>query len=267
MADTTTVMVHAQQLVRVFDGVIGGSPMRVCNGRELHAFLKSGKQFSDWMKHRIRQYGFEVDQDYRCFSQKSEKPQGGRPVDEYHLTLGMAKELSMVENNEQGLMARRYFIQCEKRLHQIAPQEVATIRGQTIGTDGFHCLAAVLDGKLRLLKGGMKRSARSHIWAQVHKAFSVVSAEDIPANELDSARNFIAAYAIDGEWMPPAPAQSVLPVEQAREISIRLARLNRLFHPFSEYAADVVGIGRALRGLDPKLGIEAPGYRQVLPPL
>lgn len=34
---------------------------------------------------------------------------------DYHLTLDMAKELSMVENNEQGRAARRYFIECERR--------------------------------------------------------------------------------------------------------------------------------------------------------
>jgi len=31
----------------------------------------------------------------------------------------MAKELSMVENNEQGKKARRYFIKCEKVLMQV----------------------------------------------------------------------------------------------------------------------------------------------------
>lgn len=80
---------------------------------------------------------------------------------------------------------------------------MTTLIGQTIGTDGFHCLAAVLDGKLRMLKGGAKRAAKNHIWQQVHRAFSVVRAEDIPAEQIDSARNFIAAYSVrEGEWMP-----------------------------------------------------------------
>ncbi|MFJ2456571.1 phage antirepressor N-terminal domain-containing protein, partial [Pseudomonas protegens] len=68
-----------------------------------------------------------------------------------------------------------------------------TLIGQTIGTDGFHCLGAVLDGKLRQLPAKTRHRARMHIWSQVHKAFSVVSAQDIPADQLDSARNFIAA--------------------------------------------------------------------------
>ena len=34
----------------------------------------------------------------------------------------MAKELSMVERNEQGKQARKYFIECEKRLHATMPQ-------------------------------------------------------------------------------------------------------------------------------------------------
>lgn len=40
---------------------------------------------------------------------------GFQPI-EYHLTLDMAKELSMVERNEKGKQARRYFIECEKNL-------------------------------------------------------------------------------------------------------------------------------------------------------
>lgn len=120
MGNTTVVQGGEQQLVRVFSGVIGGMPSQVCDGRELHAFLKNGKQFSDWIKHRISQYGFEENQDFRSFSPKSEKPQGGRRSTEYHLSLDMAKELSMVENNEQGRAARRYFIAMERERHVLA---------------------------------------------------------------------------------------------------------------------------------------------------
>ena len=76
-----------------------------------------------------------------------------------------------------------------------------TLVGQTIGTDGFHCLAAVVDGKTKRLPAALRRGAKNHLWSQVHKAFSVVTAEDIPANQLDAARNFVAAYALEGEWL------------------------------------------------------------------
>jgi prophage antirepressor-like protein len=86
--------------------------------------------------------------------------------------------------------------------YEDAENRMATLLGQTIGTDGFHCLAAVVDGKVRHLNAAQRRSAKNHIWSQVHKAFSVVTAEDIPAAQLDSARNFVAAYSIEGEWLP-----------------------------------------------------------------
>ena len=40
----------------------------------------------------------------------------GQIAIEYHITLDMAKELSMVERNEKGRQARKYFIKCGKRL-------------------------------------------------------------------------------------------------------------------------------------------------------
>ncbi|MGU1744993.1 phage antirepressor N-terminal domain-containing protein [Pseudomonas aeruginosa] len=87
---------------------------------------------------------------------------------------------------------------------------VASVLATTIGTDGFHCLAAVVDGKVRHLPSAIRRGAKNHIWSQVHKAFSVVTAEDIPADQLDSARNFIAAYALEGEWLPKDKAASAV---------------------------------------------------------
>lgn len=88
------------------------------DGRELHEFLGVGRDFSTWIKDKIEKYGFIKGMD---FSPKSGKtPDGGRPRIDYELSIDMAKELCMVENNEKGRQARKYFIECERRLKQIA---------------------------------------------------------------------------------------------------------------------------------------------------
>lgn len=79
---------------------------------------------------------------------------------------------------------------------------MGTLIGQTIGTFGFNCLAAVLDGKVRHLPAKLRVGAKNHVWSQVRKAFSVSAVEDIPGSAMDSVRNFIAAYALEGEWLP-----------------------------------------------------------------
>ncbi|WP_439871358.1 BRO-N domain-containing protein [Pseudomonas syringae] len=79
---------------------------------------------------------------------------------------------------------------------------MATLIGQTIGTDGFHMLAALVKGKVSGLPKSVQRRATSKIWSQAHAAFGVRSAADIPAELLDSARNFIAAYVVlEGEYI------------------------------------------------------------------
>ncbi|MCO8160970.1 BRO family protein [Pseudomonas sp. 21LCFQ010] len=79
---------------------------------------------------------------------------------------------------------------------------MATLLGQTIGTDGFHMLGALIKGKVSSLPVPVQRRAKAKIWSQTHAAFGVRSAADIPADQLDAARNFIAAYALEGEWLP-----------------------------------------------------------------
>ncbi|HCG0890475.1 TPA: phage antirepressor N-terminal domain-containing protein [Pseudomonas aeruginosa] len=125
----------------------------------------------------------------------------------------------------------------------------ASVLATTIGTDGFHCLAAIVDGKVRRLPSAIRRGAKNHIWSQVHKAFSVVTAEDIPADQLDSARNFIAAYALEGEWLPKEekkPGAFVLDEYQAQFV-----------HSLIHYTHWVCcrwdqGIGAAVKALNPK---------------
>lgn len=96
--------------------------IQAVNARELHHFLQVQTAFKDWIARRISEYGFLEGVDFCSILSEST---GGRPAKEYAITLDMAKELSMVERNEQGKQARRYFIECEKRLH--APKELSRL--------------------------------------------------------------------------------------------------------------------------------------------
>lgn len=84
-----------------FDGV-DPTIHKLMNARDLHTFLELGKDFSNWIKDRIVQYGFVENIDYVVFAKIGENPRGGRPTKDYFLSLDMAKELSMVERNEKG---------------------------------------------------------------------------------------------------------------------------------------------------------------------
>lgn len=85
------------------------------NARGLHEKLGNKKQFANWIQLRIEQYGFVENQDYEVFNQKVKNSNGGRSRKEYALSLDMAKELCMIENNEKGRTIRKYFIEVEKK--------------------------------------------------------------------------------------------------------------------------------------------------------
>lgn len=89
------------------------------DARELHAFLEVGRVFSSWIIDRIEKYGFIIgtDYEYRSPDPVSESRGGQNRID-YTLSLDMAKELCMVENNRQGRVARRYFIEVENRFRE-----------------------------------------------------------------------------------------------------------------------------------------------------
>lgn len=93
------------------------------NARELHQKLGVGKDFSSWIKNRIEKYGFVKNQDYSSFTQIGEREKGATVRKEYALSLDMAKELCMIENNEQGRLFRKYFIEVEKTARAKYEQE------------------------------------------------------------------------------------------------------------------------------------------------
>jgi anti-repressor protein len=92
---------------------------KLVNARELHEFLKVGRDFTTWIKDRINKYGFVEGMDYIVtFTKTGERSNVVKH--EYILKMDMAKELAMVENNSRGRAVRRYFIEIEKKYRQQA---------------------------------------------------------------------------------------------------------------------------------------------------
>ena len=67
---------------------------RAVNARDLHAFLESKRDFSNWIKDRIKAYDFIENQDYQFFNNFGENPKNDRPANEYKLTVTRLSEMA-----------------------------------------------------------------------------------------------------------------------------------------------------------------------------
>lgn len=93
---------------------------QVVSARELHGFLEVKAEFTTWFK-RMIEYGFEVNQDFTSFDKIVKREKGATTLKEFAITLDMAKELSMIQRSDKGRLARKYFIDCEKKLKEVLP--------------------------------------------------------------------------------------------------------------------------------------------------
>ena len=149
------------ELIKLNEQTINNEMVQTVNARELHAFLESKQEFTNWIKNRIEKYGFIKDSDFLIILSKT--PNGGRPSQEYYITLDMAKELAMVERNEKGKQARQYFIECERKLREIVKPQPA----QPIGE---------VEDKLRAIAFALDRSSLSDV---AKETYIITSAETL----------------------------------------------------------------------------------------
>lgn len=93
-----------------------GSP--VVSGRELHAFLELGRDYTTWFK-KMTEYGLVEGVDYVATSgevyPRTGENLGGRPRVDHVVTIDAAKEIAMLQRTAKGKEARLYFIEVEKR--------------------------------------------------------------------------------------------------------------------------------------------------------
>ena len=103
------------ELIKTTGITLNGDKITAVNARDLWKFLESKQEFANWIKDRIRKYGFKEGPDFTVDKIINGENKGRFAANEYFISLDMAKELAMVENNERGRQARQYFIEVEKR--------------------------------------------------------------------------------------------------------------------------------------------------------
>lgn len=87
------------------------------SARDLHTFLEVETKYADWFP-RMCEYGFELGRDFNLLKIERVQNEGARMVkrlvDDAAITVDMAKEICMLQRNEKGKIARRYFVELEK---------------------------------------------------------------------------------------------------------------------------------------------------------
>lgn len=152
-------------LIAITEQMLGDNLVPTVDARELHTFLEVGKDFHTWLKDRISQYDFVENQDFGIFPNSGENTGRGRPAKNVIVSLDMAKELAMVERNWRGRQARKYFIECEKRLREQRQNTALDLRDPLRLTE----VALQLTGLVRELVEERK-AATAALAAQAPKA-------------------------------------------------------------------------------------------------
>ena len=101
---------------------------QLVSARDLYKGLEIKTRFSLWVKQNFK--GFENGEDFMSVVTTTDMPNGGtKQIQDYLLTIDMAKELCMMSKTKKGKEVRKYFIQVERKWND--PQEVVK-RGYAI---------------------------------------------------------------------------------------------------------------------------------------
>ena len=89
------------------------------SARELHEGLEITERFSNWFE-RMKKYGFAEQEDFvgcKVFNALARQD-----LQDYQITIDMAKQICMIQRSDRGKEYRRYFLEIEKQWNE--PQYV-----------------------------------------------------------------------------------------------------------------------------------------------
>lgn len=88
--------------------------------------------------------------------------------------------------------------------------KMATLLDEVIGMSELGVIKGVIRDKAQAVPADRRQGFQMAMHNRLHTRFNVPRTELIPAGQFEAACNFIAAYALDGEWLPKDEAKSAI---------------------------------------------------------
>lgn len=134
--------------------------------------------------------------------------------------------------------------------YEDSSNKMTTLANDVIGVSGTNLINGVIGQKIAILPVGVQRQAKHKLHAILHTRFNVPRTELIPAEKLDVACEYIAAYALEGEWLGKEQrpeALFTLDFPRAQDLSLLLHYTDWVMHRWNK------SIRAGLKELNPEL--------------
>ncbi|MGQ7957684.1 BRO-N domain-containing protein [Pseudomonas sp. SP16.1] len=127
--------------------------------------------------------------------------------------------------------------------------KMATLVDALIGMTEVNVLKGLIRDKAKVVPLEKRRSFQQNMHNRLHTRFNVPRIELIQAGEFEAACNFVAAYALEGEWLPRQErvlGTLALDRYQAQDLANVLHYADWVCHRWHQ------GIGDAVKALNPR---------------
>lgn len=105
-----------KDLIHITQTQIGAENVNSVDAKEIYNYLEIKTAYTTWIQRAIEKYDFIEGED---FISNLKESNGGRPTKDFIVSIDMAKELCLVENNPKGKETRKYFIAAEKQSQRV----------------------------------------------------------------------------------------------------------------------------------------------------
>lgn len=141
------------------------------DGRDLHAYMGVGKDYTNWAKAQIKRARLIESKDFVKLAQKGELSATGQTRHEYHFTIEAGKHIAMMSGTARGSEVREYFLACERQARSAVP----TVKDPQI--------AAVILALTRVDAVEQEQKRQAEELARIAENVAVIEARTQPENK------------------------------------------------------------------------------------